>query len=117
MKPLTVLALQYKPTGRLLGTPSLTIVGGGSNVFQLGQSVSLQCSVQSTVPETIRVNWSTTALSANISDQEANTFGDFVIELLHLTNLDSGYCGEYTCTITDSDMMPGSASTSISIGE
>ena len=117
MKPLTVLALQYKPTGRLLGTPSLTISGGGSNVLQLGQNITLQCTVLSTVPETVRVDWSTTALSANISNQAANVLGDAVIERLNLTNLDSGYCGEYTCTITDSDMMPGSASTSISIGE
>ena len=100
-----------------MAPPSLTIGGGGSNVIQLGQNITLQCTVLSTVPETVRVDWSTTALSANISNQEDNAFGDVVTELLHLTNLDSGYCGEYTCTITDSDMMLGSASTPISIGE
>ena len=100
-----------------MAPPSLTIRGGGSNVIQLGQSITLQCTVVSTVPETVRVDWSTTALSANISNQEANAFSSVVTELLYLTNLDSGYCGEYTCIITDSDMMPGNASTSISIGE
>ena len=67
------------------------------------------------MPQTATVDWSTTALSANISNQEANVFGGFVIELLYLTNIDSGYCGEYACTITDSDMMPGSASIYLSI--
>ena len=68
------------------------------------------------MPETAAIDWSTTALSANISNQEANAFGDVVIERLHLTSLDSGYCGEYTCTGTDSDMMPTSTSTYLSVG-
>ena len=95
----------------------MIFITGASNIIQLGQSTTLQCTVSSTAAQTATVDWSTTALSANISNQEANVFGASVNELLYLTNIDSGYCGEYTCTIIDSDMMPGSASISISVGE
>ena len=105
------------PTGRLLDQPGIFIVGGGSNIIQLGQSTILECTVRSTAPATATVDWSTTALSANISNQETNVVSSIVVELLSLNNIDSGYCGEYTCTIIDSDMMPGSASISISVGE
>ena len=77
----------------------------------------MQCTVFSTVPQSVTVEWSTTASSADISNQEANDFGNIVSEILSLVNVDSGYCGVYTCTITDSDMMPVSASTTISVGE
>ena len=100
---------------RLLGGPFIGAVGlfGGSTIYQ---NATLQCVVLSTVPETVTTDWSTTALSANISNQEANHFGDVVTKLLHLTSLDPGYCGEYTCTVTDSDMMPTSTSTYLSVG-
>ena len=101
----------------MLTPPAISILGGGSSIIQLGQSTTLQCTVTSTAPETATVDWSTTALSANISNQEATVFGSIVAELLSLSNIDSGYCGEYTCTIIDSDMMPDSASISISVGE
>ena len=98
-------------------TPPITfVVGGGSNIIQLGQNTTLQCSVSSTAAETAAVDWSTTALSANISNQTDNIFGSFVSGILTLSNVDSGYCGVYTCTITDSDMMPLSASTVLSSG-
>ena len=113
VKSLSVLATN--PIGTL--TPPITfVVGGGSNIIQLGQNTTLQCTVVSTAAETAAVDWSTTALSANISNQTANIFGSFVSEILTLSNVDSGYCGVYTCTITDSDMMPLSASTALSLG-
>ena len=51
------------------------------------------------------VNWSTTALSADLSNQQET----FSVESernseLHLTNVDSGYCGNYTCILPNSDM-------------
>ena len=104
----------FDPTGTLSG---LQFIGGGSDTIQLGQSTSVQSIVRSTVSQSVTVEWSTTALSADISNQRATVFGSFVSEILFLTNVDSGYCGVYTCTITDSDMMPVSASTSISVGE
>jgi hypothetical protein len=92
---------------------------GSSNVrvVQLGQSTTLQCTVSSTRPETVTVDWTTTALSANISIQTNVTFGQIVSEILHLTNVDSGYCGVYTCTVADADMIPMSTSISLSVGE
>ena len=91
-------------------------VGSGSDIIQLGQSTTLQCTVDSTAAETATVDWSTTALSANISNQRLTPFGLIVSGILTLSNIDSGYCGVYTCTITDSDMMPLSASTALSVG-
>ena len=92
-------------------------IGGGSNVIQLGRSTTLQCLVISTLPETVTVDWTTTAVSANISHQTDIIFGFIVGDILHLANVDSGYCGVYTCTIADADMIPMSASISLSVGE
>ena len=103
----------FDPTGTLVGL----FIGGSSDTIQLGQNVSVQCTVFSTVPQTVTVEWSTTASSADISNQQANDFGNIVSGILSLVNVDSGYCGVYTCTITDSDMMPVSTSTTISVGE
>ena len=111
MKSLPVFAI-----GTLQGPPFIATIGG---VIQLGRSTTLQCTVMSTVPETVTVDWTTTAVSANISNQTINTFFSIVSELLHLANVDSGYCGVYTCTCTvaDADMIPMSASISLSVGE
>ena len=105
-------------TGRVL-TQHVIFISSGSNnnIIQLGQGTTLECTVRSTVPGTVTVDWSTTALSANISNQTVDVFGSFVIEILNLANVDSGYCGVYTCTVTDSDMMPLNTSTSISVGK
>jgi hypothetical protein len=97
-------------------TPSSGSVGN-IRIVQLGQSTTLQCTISSTRPETVTVDWTTTALSANISIQTNVTFGQIVSEILHLTNVDSGYCGVYTCTVDDADMIPMSASISLSVGE
>lgn len=48
--------------------------------------------------------WSTTAVSANISNQR-----EFSAQILSyfeiiLTGVDSGYCGQYTCAFTDSQL-------------
>ena len=109
MKSLLVFAI-----GTLLGPP---LISGGSNVIQLGRSTGLQCIVLSTVPETVTVDWITTSVSANISNQTVNIFGGIVSEILHLANVDFGYCGVYTCTVADADMIPMSASISVSVGE
>ena len=114
VKSLSVLATN--PIGTLIPPLIIIDVGGGSNIIQLGQNTTLQCIVVSTAAETAAVDWSTTALSANISNQTANILGSIVSEILTLSNVDSGYCGVYTCTITDSDMMPLSASTALSLG-
>ena len=94
-----------------IGTITAPIISG-SNVIQLGRNTTLQCTVISTVPVTI--GWTTTALSADISNQTGNIFGHSVSEILHLANVDSGYCGVYTCAVADANM---SASTSVSVGE
>ncbi|MCG8624210.1 MAG: hypothetical protein MJE68_19725 [Proteobacteria bacterium] len=109
MKSLPVFAI-----GTLQGPPFIATIGG---VIQLGRSTTLQCTVMSTVPETVTVDWTTTAVSANISNQTINTFFSIVSELLHLANVDSGYCGVYTCTVADADMIPMSASIFLNIGE
>lgn len=50
------------------------------------------------------VNWSTTALSADLSDQqELFTFESERRSELHLINVDSGYCGNFTCILPNSD--------------
>ena len=100
----------------MLVPPVIFVAGGGSTSYSVYQNTALQCTTSSTVPQTATVDWSTTALSANISNREANVFGISVNELLYLTKIDSGYCGEYTCTNTDSDMIPYSASIYLSIG-
>ena len=51
------------------------------------------------------VNWSTTAISADLSNkQEMFTLESERRSQLHLTNVDSGYCGNYTCILPNSDM-------------
>lgn len=51
------------------------------------------------------VNWSTTALSADLSNQqEMFSFESERNSELHLINVDSGYCGNYTCILPNSDM-------------
>ena len=105
-----------KPIDITIGTLAAPNIDG-SNVIQLGRNTTLQCAVFSSAPETVTVDWTTTALSANISIQTVNIFGRSVSEILHLANVDSGYCGVYTCTVADADMMPMSASISVSVGE
>ena len=100
----------------MLVPPVVFIAGGGSTSYSVYQITSLQCTVRSTVPETAAVDLSTTALSANISNQTVNIFGTIVAKLIVLISVDAGYCGVYTCTTTDSDMMPLNASISLSIG-
>ena len=107
MKSLSVLAIN--PIG-MLTAPVIS----DSNVIQLGRNTTLQCTVVSTVQE---IDWTTTALSANISNQTVKILGDIVSEVLYLANVDSGYCGVYTCTVADANMIPMSASTSMSVGE
>ena len=65
-----------------------------------GQNVTIGCSTDNEAA--VNVNWSTIALSANISNQ---TFIDAVflkIRNVFLNAVDSGYCGTYVCTSTNS---------------
>jgi hypothetical protein len=112
---LSVFIIAINPIGTLLTDPIIA----GSNVTQLGRNTALQCTVFGTAPEiaTVTVDWTITALSANISNQIVNIFGNVVSEILHLANVDSGYCGVYTCTVADINTTPRSASISVSVGE
>ena len=113
MKSLPIFAI-----GTLQGPPSINTLGGGSNIIQLGQNTTLKCAVTSTVPGTVTVDWTTTAVSANISNQTVNIVqSNDIVSELHLANVDSGYCGVYTCTVADTDTIPMNASISLSAGE
>ena len=84
----------------------------------LGQNTNVLCEVTSSEPESVLIEWTTTALSADISNRNrVNSFRS-VDEALFLTNVDSGYCGVYTCSTTDKDTtIPQSSSISLSVGE
>ena len=98
------------------GTTLAPLSISGATSYSVYQSATIQCTVFNTIPETGIVDWSTTALSANISSQSLNIFGCAVSEILVLTNVDSGYCGVYTCTTTDADMILFSASSYLNVG-
>ena len=72
--------------GTTLTSPSISISEATS--LSAHQSATIQCAVISTRPETVTVDWSTTALSANISNQTVNTFFTVVSKVLYyLTNV------------------------------
>ena len=87
--------------GTTLAPPRIS----GATSYSVYQNATIQCTVTSIVPETVIVSWSTTAVSANISNQTAIIFDSVVTELLFLTNVNGGYCGVYTCNATDADRM------------
>ena len=82
---------------------------------RVGQSIVIGCLYSGKNLNTV-VDWSTTALSADISDQRPlQIFPGFGRSAsLNLTSVDSGYCGTYTCTI---DETGESGSLSITIGK
>ena len=71
MKSLPVFAI-----GTLQGPPFIATIGG---VIQLGRSTTLQCADMSTASETVTVDWTTTAVSANISNQTVKSFFLFLV--------------------------------------
>lgn len=108
--------------GQLVTDPIVSFFGDGAGdlgTFQIGQSTTVQCTVLSNKVNTVSIDWSTTALSANISNREQHVAGGTtVIEQLILTDIDSGYCGLYTCSATDSNtVMAQSGSISLNVGE
>ena len=71
-----------------------------SETFAVGQNADIGCVDAN--PPSAPGNWSTTALSANISNQFVPNAGNFArVTELSLTNVDSGYCGTYTCMFTN----------------
>lgn len=82
---------------------------------RVGQSIVIGCLYSGSNLNTL-VDWSTTALSANISNQGPLqiVFGFGRSASLNLISVDSGYCGTYTCTIDDTRE---SGSLSITIGK
>ena len=61
------------------------------------------------------MNWTTTALLADLSNRDAFFVSESVREsTLYLLDIDSGYCGMYTCAFANSEM---SGSAYISVGK
>lgn len=70
--------------------------------IEFGQNATITCVDTGAMTP---VNWSTTALSAKLSNQqELFTLDSERYSQLYLTNVDSGYCGNYTCILPNSDM-------------
>ena len=98
------------------GNPTVTTrVVPGSGVLSVDQNGYMECQLQSESSTiTTQVMWSTTATSANISNRI--DFSSFITTLsqLNLSRVDSGYCGDYTCTFGDSDLR---GTVSITVGK
>ena len=93
-------------------------------VVSLGTSTSLVCSADSDKeltdnPITATLDWNTTALAANLSIQELelSSFNNAIDGKLSLANVDSGYCGSYTCIVDDIDKAQVSTTTNIHVGK
>ena len=70
--------------------------------IEFGQNATITCIDTGAMTP---VNWSTTAISADLSnEQEMVMFESERHSQLHLINVDSGYCGNYTCILPNSDM-------------
>lgn len=70
-------------------------------LINVGQNATIMCVDTGSITP---VNWSTTALLADLSNRRAFVTSESVrASELHLTNVDSGYCGTYTCTFVNSD--------------
>ena len=82
-------------------------------MFDLGQNVTITC-VEFGAASTAVVNWETNALAANTSNRIEEERSSFSSSELFLIGVDSGYCGTYMCTFTDSGR---SASHSIIVGK
>ena len=90
----------------------------GDSTIELGQNASIACLIFTTAPNSVLIEWTTTALSANISNRQRAPGGFTAEEVLVLTEVDCGHCGVYTCSATDADtQMPQDSSISLSVGE
>lgn len=91
----------------------MIFVSPESRILAVDEDRTIGCLDTNSTPDA-HVNWSTTATSANISTQMDFVTLIFRISELVLTEVDSGYCGQYTCTFTDS---LSSATASITVGK
>ena len=78
----------------------------------ISQRAFITCTVTGSLTPVI---WTTTARSANLSNQQAfvTSYSVRVSELL-LNRVDSGYCGLYTCVLPNSNM---NASVYVTVGK
>ena len=98
------------------GNPVATNVVPDSGVLSVDQIGAVECQLPNSESSAVTtpVMWSTTATSANISNRTEflgfiNTFSEII-----LSRVDSGYCGDYTCTFGDSELR---STVSITVGK
>ena len=78
----------------------------------LGDNLTIAC-VDFTASE-VTADWTTTAPSADLSDQEDSFLTALRVSTLSFTDIDSGYCGTYTCSFMDTS---SSISTDVDVGK
>ena len=108
------LTTQFSYTTTVLNYVASTIstfIEPDSGVLSVYEDGSITC--LDSVPETA-VSWSTTATAADLSSTNDLVLSAISVSELFLNSVDSGYCGEYTCTFNNTGK---SAAVTITVGE
>ena len=91
-----------------------TFVQPDSGVLLVDEDGAITCLDSGPDPMETTVTWSTTATAADLSSQNDLTLSALRLSELFLNSVDSGYCGQYTCTFNDTGM---SATVAVTVGE
>lgn len=86
--------------------------------YIIGTNLTIECTYYSSSTYFPIMDWTTTALSASLNNTDGYIhFGFFGVSTLYLTDLDSGYCGEYTCNFTNLYYDSCTASADVIVGK
>ena len=90
-----------------------------------GANLTLVCNVSYPTVQTATVSmaffsWNTDFEGVDITDQNLTQIGEVIVSQLHLDSVNSSYCGQYSCSVTDRyTQLPttGYATTLVDTGE